>query len=507
LSNGPLSSAVNVPARPKPGRKTAVDEPTSKRKAQNRQAQRNFRQRKLEHAHSLETNNQELRAENQQLLVEIDRLTHAANESQQQANRFRSELEEWQSRYNDIEGRWSSSLNAIARVQEQSRAAEDQSTNWRRRYEAKAVEVDMLERKLAMLQRQPSSFNSSTRIPPASQTSSPRPQSAHQSTPTPSGRPSSKRHATDGCGNCDETGDCPCVDSYIDASITAKETGDLALKKTSAMSIHSVLSPSNDRNIQTRSRSQTVADIVSDVSSENDGLETDFTTFPKNNVNSAAPLTSRPTAAPSSAVMNTEQCGFCTDDNNCLCTETTLGPPTASSKPSDLPPPPGQAALTSRPKPGSCLSCQSNPDQRAFCESLAIERAANRKTSNDNANGRHAKRPRLESNISIPCADAYPLFKRLSRSGENITYETLYNEYLKSQSGSRPGTGVLAEGEGKGREFSAFEADIGEVLASLHRYGSSISGVGSGGSEDAGVERGGNGDTMKSSGVRERVER
>jgi hypothetical protein len=45
------------------------------------------------------------------------------------------------------------------------------------------------------------------------------------------------------------------------------------------------------------------------------------------------------------------------------------------------------------------------------------------------------------------------------------------------------------------------------VLASLHRYGSSSSGGGSGGSEDAGVEKGGNGDAMKSSGVRERVER
>jgi len=75
---------------------------------------------------------------------------------------------------------------------------------------------------------------------------------------------------------------------------------------------------------------------------------------------------------------------------------------------------------------------------------------------------------------------------------------------LKSQSGSRPGTGVLDEGEGKGREFSAFEADIGEVLASLHRYGSSSKG---GGSEDTGIERGGSSDFMKSSGARELVER
>jgi len=451
----------------------------------------------------LETNNQELRAENQQLLVEIDRLTHAANESQQQASRFRSEVEDWQSRYNDIEGRWSNSLSAMARVQELSHAAEEQSATWQRRYEAKAVEVEALEKKLAMLQRQPSTFsNASARMPPPppSQTSSPRPQSAHQSTPTPALRSSSKRHAAaDGCGNCDETGECACVDPYIDASITAKEIGDLSLRKTSAMSIHSVLSPSNDSIIQTRTGSQTVSDLISDVSSENDGLETDFTT----NVTAASSLTSRPTTAPPSAVVNTEQCGFCTDDSNCLCTEASLGPPASSAKAVDRPTP-SQAASASRLKPGSCPSCQSNPDQRAFCESLASERAANRKTSKITADGHHAKRPRLEANISIPCADAYPLFKRLSRSGESITYETLYNEFLKSHSGGRPDTAVLGEGEGKGMEFSAFEADIGEVLASLHRYGSSRNS--SGGSEDTGIERGGSGDAMKSSGARERVE-
>jgi chromosome segregation ATPase len=184
LSNGPLSSTVKVPARPKPGRKTAVDEPTSKRKAQNRQAQRNFRQRKLEHAHGLETNNQELRAENQQLLVEIDRLTHAANESQQQASQFRNELEEWQSRYNDIEGRWSSSLNTMARVQELSRAAEDQSATWRRRYEAKVVEVDALEKKLAMLQRRPVTYRSGN-LQPCQSTQSCHPPMIETSNPGP----------------------------------------------------------------------------------------------------------------------------------------------------------------------------------------------------------------------------------------------------------------------------------------------------------------------------------
>jgi hypothetical protein len=44
---GPTSQRYEIPPRPKPGRKPATDEPASKRKAQNRLSQRNFRARKV----------------------------------------------------------------------------------------------------------------------------------------------------------------------------------------------------------------------------------------------------------------------------------------------------------------------------------------------------------------------------------------------------------------------------------------------------------------------------
>lgn len=50
---GPASKQHTVPPRPKPGRKPATEEPESRRKAQNRASQRNFRERKQKNVQNL----------------------------------------------------------------------------------------------------------------------------------------------------------------------------------------------------------------------------------------------------------------------------------------------------------------------------------------------------------------------------------------------------------------------------------------------------------------------
>jgi len=492
VSNGPIAKAIQVPARPRPGRKTAVDEPTSKRKAQNRQAQRNFRQRKLEHAVSLEASNQELRTENQQLAGEVKRLQHVVQESQQLQARVQRELDDFRRRFNDNEERWNASLNAMGALQDQIRAEKSQQTTWRARFEAKSTEFEALERKVAGI-RQPSQFNASKRMLPPISTASPRSSSSH-STP---GGPSMKPHsATDGCGNCEETGECACVDPYIDSSHTTKEVGDVALRRASTMSITSMLSPQDSRRTRARRDLQAVPDMIVDASSENDALETDFTNFSKSATIAVVQLDRGSAESPSTAVYS-ETCGFCTDSSNCLCSEVKLN----SSKQIDLSIQPSQAPTATR-LPGSCSACLANPDQKAFCESLARERATSHQTGSS-SDGRNPKRPRLEPSVRIPCADAYPIYQRFSHSRENVTYETLYSEFLKNKPSSEDRRNTEASintaDAAKTHQFSAFEADIVEVLVSLHRANSKPS-SGSAGSPNTKS-------TSKSGTARQRVER
>ncbi|BFZ57627.1 DNA-binding transcription factor yap1 [Savitreella phatthalungensis] len=69
-----VGSSSNISERKKPGRKPIVDEPTTKRKAQNRQAQRAFRERKEAHVKALETRIAELEQRSESQLTENELL-------------------------------------------------------------------------------------------------------------------------------------------------------------------------------------------------------------------------------------------------------------------------------------------------------------------------------------------------------------------------------------------------------------------------------------------------
>ncbi|UNI22572.1 DNA-binding transcription factor yap1 [Purpureocillium takamizusanense] len=80
----------NDKAPKKPGRKPLTSEPTSKRKAQNRAAQRAFRERKEKHLKDLETKVEELEKaseeanhENSKLRAQVDRITSELNQYKQ----------------------------------------------------------------------------------------------------------------------------------------------------------------------------------------------------------------------------------------------------------------------------------------------------------------------------------------------------------------------------------------------------------------------------------------
>ncbi|EUC33357.1 hypothetical protein COCCADRAFT_26314 [Bipolaris zeicola 26-R-13] len=96
---GPLSKTHVVPPRPKPGRKPATEEPESKRKAQNRQSQRNFRQRKqrtvLDLQESLNQVSRQLLSANTDHARERDQLRSEIEKLKNYNQRLISEVDDW----------------------------------------------------------------------------------------------------------------------------------------------------------------------------------------------------------------------------------------------------------------------------------------------------------------------------------------------------------------------------------------------------------------------------
>lgn len=106
---GPLAKSYEIPPRPKPGRKPATDEPASKRKAQNRESQRNFRARK---AAKLEEVENDLRAVREHHQIELDNLAS-------EARRTQARLDAEVARAHDLQVRLEQTMRMVEDVREE----------------------------------------------------------------------------------------------------------------------------------------------------------------------------------------------------------------------------------------------------------------------------------------------------------------------------------------------------------------------------------------------------
>jgi hypothetical protein len=89
-----------IPPRPKPGRKPATDTPPTKRKAQNRAAQRAFRERRAARVGELEEQLKQIEDENEQ---EQDHLKATVDKLEKEVEKYRSELAQWVERCQQLE--------------------------------------------------------------------------------------------------------------------------------------------------------------------------------------------------------------------------------------------------------------------------------------------------------------------------------------------------------------------------------------------------------------------
>jgi hypothetical protein len=445
-----MTSSIAVPARPKPGRKAAIDEPESKRKQQNRSAQRAFRERKQQLTETLEKENKELKNANDGLQNQILALQAEIEQNSTSHATLRKETTEASQRAIVFENKWNQVLGQVSTFQQQSQESKVIIKQLQDELEQANANIRALSANLQQI--------TGSSLTPASN----KPQhgsigSLSQATvPIPTVVPQKRHLARDGCGDCEENGACPCVDSFVDDTLQQSNRGQARLSKqqsNGSISINSQSSPESGKN---GSYSQgDVPDLINDQSSPEE-LETDFTT-----------------QLPSFSVPMATRCGLCKeDDPDCFCAqEEAVNNGNLSQVAKALPMDPPRVRI----KPGTCIQCQQNPEQKAYCESLALERQQNQEQAEGQPDPKRSRRGRPD--VSIQCSEAFSIYKRYSKSGKVPDYDDVYKTFMNYTPNSRRGTqlaglGLPAE---KPRQFSAFETDIAGVIANLRHRGSSSS--------------------------------
>ncbi|KAI9802377.1 MAG: hypothetical protein M1833_001883 [Piccolia ochrophora] len=395
-----------IPPRPKPGRKPATDTPPTKRKAQNRAAQRAFRERRAARVGELEEqmkeNEGKVQREQSELKTEVSTL-------ETEVDRLQEQLESWRQRCQDVE--------------------KDLDHERRRRLDAER-EVQRINGQFGRRVDvgKPLSFNGSRSLDDPN----------HLFEKFASEPYTNQPSALEGCGNCTKDSRCECVEQALNISAASYQVDRPldAVKRSH--------SPGDANSVGKRHR-------TTEHMMEHDpaDLETDFTAFAASTKSGRADHES-----PSSVVSpqaTDDPCGFCQDGTPCVCAElerqaaeqksnevrlapmlSHFTPPpsesdvqTPSAKPQPVHPSMRRAISSSQScagGPGTCAQCRVDPNSTIFCKSLAASRSGGA-TADTPAAGCCGKskqgsscrppspRPALNSPY-LSCADTYTALSR-----------------------------------------------------------------------------------------------
>ncbi|KAI9863636.1 MAG: hypothetical protein M1813_003659 [Trichoglossum hirsutum] len=425
-SLGPLSPALSsplgivtqkewvVPPRPKPGRKPAVDNPQTKRKAQNRAAQRAFRERRAARVGELEERIREMEEEDaarmKEMEVQVSRLQH-------DVERFKGEVVAWKER-----------CEVLDRSLEQERKEKESISG----------SYNALRKTYGARDSVP------TQIPPQSKAADPPYQQGFQ-----------EEIELIGCGNCTKDSHCECVAQAIDIPNLNYPADDF--------------SSSSKRPHSPRTTAETIKRLRNKAGADSTDLETDFTSLysttkrtAQSNVSPSAD--SEPPASAINSVIPTrlstvenDMCGFCRDGTPCICADLSISIPQPDNNkpqqahtplpkftppPSDtdvilpqlvLPPLQSTTAATAATAmatascingPGTCAQCRADPNSTLFCKTLAAIRnnSDNNKTDSQTplsgccggsaAGAGCCRDPSNSEAVMLSCADTYQTLSR-----------------------------------------------------------------------------------------------
>ncbi|TGJ78205.1 hypothetical protein E0Z10_g10563 [Xylaria hypoxylon] len=456
MAIGPPKTSITskewvIPPRPKPGRKPATDTPPTKRKAQNRAAQRAFRERRAARVGELEEELEEQREEyehaQQQLQHQIDGLNTEVESLRSQCGDLQDTIEKERAERvvltNELESlrrRWREEASSIS-----SRNGSFMSHHGR----VPSLSSQHQASRGSLANNAPGHRNSTAAFsipqmisPPESSASSSHPQTLQDVT---------------GCGNCSSTGSCPCVDNALaSASVecgkcsigTRCECLEAALNSSAAVAETELKrKPSSISEIAPEEKRQRAESYPNEI---------DFTAMfssKKKKVFSIAPAPIEPLPSAQPSLQPRESCGFCTESSYCMCAETAaaqtlppMGQQVQTPPPSedDVGPPPMEVTSTGAIKlpslrslnrnsfqptrkangcgangPGTCSQCLRDPKSGLFCRSLAASFARESGNTSGGCCGgsggsgccKSANPPAQTSNpasgVSLSCADAY----------------------------------------------------------------------------------------------------
>ncbi|KAL8717098.1 MAG: hypothetical protein Q9225_005633 [Loekoesia sp. 1 TL-2023] len=428
-----------IPPRPKPGRKPAADTPPTKRKAQNRQAQRAFRERRAARVGELE-----------------EQMKKMEEEDAREQSDLRAQISQLEA---DLHSHNQLLLSWRQRIQELETTI---------REERKLREV--AEREANILRNGQEHGTDAVPLPPRN-SSQQKPLSVVEDPINNTESTDPYRDVSLGCGKCSSDTRCECIEQAFDINNIAANSSEAPSKRPPSP----LTSEDNKR-------------LHQNVTQETQSNEMDFTTHFSSkkpaNLTTSTSSASLPAAA---ASPNPDPCGFCQDGTPCICAEMALEAVKSESRPNNNE---NHHSSSSAPSsnpcingPGTCAQCLSDANSTLFCKSLAAARPGYRpsqppapESMNENAKedlpltpASNTEFPTVEANnnnnnnnrqaitgLTLSCADAY----------ETLSRHPAFEQASQELSTWMP---QLATVPG-GKERTAFEVEAASVMGVLRFF-------------------------------------
>lgn len=450
-----------IPPRPKPGRKPATDTPPTKRKAQNRAAQRAFRERRAARVGELE----------EQLDQQREAQEKHESELKDKIHELELDVQSFRSRCMLLE-------NMLERERQDRIRVETEAETLKRRLDEGVFNSNFQSRSMSS-QHPFEGLHSPTSQGPRHSLPDARPdrQSGHsfsisQIISPPETLDMSASNDTETaitCGNCSPNGPCACAEEVLNSA--ANGCGKCTL--TSNCQCLDEVAEALDRSQELKRPASPSANVSTEKRHRsNADAETDFTAMFSRKTQEAF---STPSQLPSMDSMPfRDGCGFCKDGTYCVCADTALATPAMT--PNDTLPPISQQVQTPPPEdtdlpilamemtadgavklpprrpqaqsterrgcgpngPGTCAQCQADPKSGLFCRLMAANLNRKDGSSGGCCGGKAAgggccktQKPPQPEKINLPslpslglsCAEAYQTLsshRNFSKAADDI---------------------------------------------------------------------------------------